>query len=295
VVHRVGAGHLSRIVIFLCLLSMINLLPNQRASADLVISSHIASGLPYPLLTNASMPEADVIADIQLKKVADKQVQYDINLTASFLVVPQTSQNISMAFTLPSSLMGSYTNVISSDAAVEVNGTEIDFVRMGWHQINASYKLNTTEWSWAEGIECLVFNATLEESTPTQICVTTNTIITSSATVFYYHYYVGTARTWSGDTHETVTMAVDDQAGFLSHHFLPSQNLTTIEEEAITTGAWEFNISGFDYDYVEFEVQHWEYSKGGPPPDPFLMYPVYLGIGVLVTILLYKGTQRYYA
>ncbi|MFO7836687.1 MAG: hypothetical protein R6V83_08530 [Candidatus Thorarchaeota archaeon] len=135
----------------------------------------------------------------------------------------------------------------------------------------------------------------LEENSPSQIKVTTEIVISTGTTAFAYSYHVGTARTWSGDTYETLTISVNDNVGFVNQGFYPEQNLSTTRDEPTITGSWEFNISEFIYESVGFSCQHWEVSRYRPHPDWFLVYSTYLGLGVLVIILVYKGIQRYYS
>ncbi|MFO7836686.1 MAG: hypothetical protein R6V83_08525 [Candidatus Thorarchaeota archaeon] len=117
---------------------MFSIPPTQKASADIIVSSEGDGGLPYPLLTNASMPEADVEINMSCTRTAPKQVRYDINMTASFLVFSPYSQNATIAFVLPSPPLGPSTTTDECSADVLVDEKDLDFERVEWEQLNVS-------------------------------------------------------------------------------------------------------------------------------------------------------------
>ncbi len=230
------------------------------------------------------MPNADVNVTIHL---SDSQ-QYSINVSCSFNISSQTTQNLTTAFVYPSGWYDfEYPESSGIDRfSIHVNDTIVNHTILHFDEFKEDYDFNQTDWDKVDDCYFALFNFSINSEEPLLIDVASDFEVWSPGHDFIFEYIVDTARAWEGDTHEIVwidfTRGLDTQ--ILGYRYYPNDSLDFFGTNYTASMIWDFNISNFLHDRVTFAVQQQEHPKYNPPPPqiPF----IWISMMVIVTILV---------
>ena len=284
---------ISLLILILFFVAMIGTNPIKRASANPMSMSSYNAGQATVILSNASMPEAEVNISISTRKYSESSstgptFTHTIEMQSSFSIWCDVSHNSTIAFVYPGSWSNQITSIVSNlDLYIQLDGVPISYLSVNGSSL--SFDLENPEeyekWQFLESQDLAVFNASLQAGVESLLEVQASVNVTSTADIFEFEYCVGSARTWNGSTQETVRMSVENNDLFLSSQFKPTDSLTVSEEGSRFVGIWSLDIASFSGDYVAFECTQkmWPYTTTTPPLSPQL---VLLAAGSLVTIAL---------
>ena len=267
------------------------------ADADIVLPpayTSVNSGGPYCITNNVTMPSAEVNISI----LVSESWRYDINVSCSFMISSAVVQNLTTAFAYPTAWFNSYPD--EEEAEIDLNMFEIsinqsatDYEVLSYEQFVYRFSLNATEWTYIYHCAFALFSFTVENYTNYCIDVKASFTIISTAFDFELEYVVGTARSWDGNTHETVRMDIQNEAEILGYDFFPDINLASEGDNESGQAIWEFDISEFEYDHVFCIVnqkKHPDYHRpynNDVPPTPFDFLSALAAIVILVGLAVF--------
>lgn len=250
--------------------------PTTPVSADLVWTSHLGTGLMLIPAPNASMPSANVTINIDSSKINSTSVLHAIHLEASFEVISEIDQNATIAFVAPapwalsdSATSEAWTEIQLLQAAAAQDNASLDIQTMSGDDMNIGSYFNDSWMDWLRTSTFLVFEVALQQHEPTMLDVWMDLTVISNGPGFVFRYYIGTARTWIGNTIERVQITVEDHVPFLDYYFYPTTNLTKTATASTLSGSWSFDTNSFDDDSVEFGCQQFDAT-----PPYYVGYPV---------------------
>jgi len=263
-----------------------------RCQANFANWNYIQEGSTFHNGTHISMPFADV--DINITRRA---ATVSTSLSSEYHIYTNTTQNATLAFVYPSVIRGasgsnfpttnSNSEIIigTSFMQIKVNGSIINYTIILWNDfVNSTYSVDF--WTVAQYPEPLVdfavFDIELFSNTTQVLTVTTSAEYELNVDLFEYYYFVSSARTFEGNTHERIHMQLTEESQFLSKNFYPNESLSITENGLISDAVWEFNISEFSQDAVKLRAIVRESSFVGI--EPF----VAAGAIALVVLLVYQ-------
>ncbi|MCF2138358.1 MAG: hypothetical protein K9W43_14090 [Candidatus Thorarchaeota archaeon] len=240
----------------------------------------INTGQPYVVDQNTTMP----LADVNISIVISEQWHYDISLRSRFQIFCGNTANLTLAFVYPSSWhsFSDYSPTVLHFFTIALNGSEVEYDILTQAELAETYIPNAANDSYLYSCNFAVFSTAVSSNTTYLVDVDSDFELNSTENQFYFDYVVGTAKSWSGNTHETVRMRVTNLTQFESCSFYPSTGLEINKIDNNTHLAiWDFNISSFEGDVVAFQVEQRrpEYHGMYPPePAPLLVAIVLLVI-----------------
>lgn len=276
-----------------------NLLPTARADVMPPTSrTETNSGMPYCIAQNVTMPIAEVDIGILITNPSTGLWQYDVNVSCSFVISSDIAQNLTTAFVYPTAWLYDFTpyetDIDIIDFDITVNQSSTPFEIKSYTQFDSEYTLNETEWHYLEECTFATINLTTEANSTHLIDVDTSFNTLSNAYDFDMRYIVGTARSWKGNTHETVRISIKNEADILSYSFYPNGHLQQTGDNETAEATWEFDIADFESNSVVFTVHQREYPDYHhvqPPPD-FIGLTALAAIVVTVGIFVFVFTMR---
>jgi len=270
-----------------------------RVSADLMMTSRLGTGLTLLPAPDASMPFADVDIMIISSRNNSTSVRHDINVTGSFVVYSNITQNVTLAFVYPCPWVlpdpepsEPWTDLESFNVNISNNGVKTGYEWFTWDDLTLAPGLSEPEWDWLRSCRFIVFEAALQEDVTIPIEISLHVVLISSARLFGFRYYVGTARSWDGDTHEIVRIRVEDKVPFIDYYFYPKMNLSVSVDGSLIVATWNSTISQFEEEYVEFyctqpnEIPSTPYQP--PPPTLLDLFSIAV-IAVAIVLMIWSG------
>jgi len=276
----------------LSILLISNQIPHSQANLGNV--AMMQEGSTYHNGTFISMPSADV--SINITRNEDYAI---VNMTATFLVYTNTTQNATLAFVYPSFASSNLVNDSQNDAVVtngkmqiQANGTMMDYTIVYWDDFiesgftdnflyNAPYVQPFADFAMFE-LE-LIANTTLVFTVASD-----SVFVLTNINVFQYHYIVGSARTFQGDTHEKVHLHLIEESPFLDVEFFPNETLILTQDGIVTDAIWEFDISEFSLDCIVLNAQ----VRQSPNTNVDLAWMLVIGGVIVTTVFLYHRSRQ---
>lgn len=232
-------------IIALCIgiLLSITILSSQMGECDADIAD-TASFLVGGTMSNSSltMPEAD--AKIRIRHTLDDGIGIDVS--CSFKVTPSEPVNASLAFVYPQYwhlYSGTYSNV---GFDIVINDTLLGYTTVNHsYLIDNGYVLNSTELggTWIESAEFVMFHHEMQVGETYDVRLTTTAFPMISNNYASFSYIIGSAKTFQGQTHQTVEMHVVEEKEFVSFSFHPDDFLTETTNSSGTTAVWDLVIN----------------------------------------------------
>lgn len=207
------------------------------------------------LENNVSMPEALVNFTIEPSFVEARSsdttqpVQYSVRMDALYTFVSPTTQFATIGLACPFQWTEyNYELQILQDLS------NLSYTILSYSELVSENETQTSSWY---DLKLFTFNCSLQSGTPTDISILMNLgtrIIRNEG--WQFKYFVATALTWNGTTHETIIMNVENPSVFQSYLFAPDTSLTIVNNSPWRTATWDLNMSEFEYDYVTFITHH---------------------------------------
>jgi hypothetical protein len=185
------------------------------------------------------MPEAFVRVNIKAKGTIYT------DLLAEFHLNTNLTQNVTLGFVVPE--FSHYSIGEVSNLTIYANNTEINHATQSWDDLGVeqgfSQELIDALGTWLVHAECAVFNLEMQANITANLTVTSNQVCTPMyAHQLVYSYIIASARTFEGDTHETVHMNLVENVPFLNVAFLPDSYLNLTKDGIQSDAIWDFNV-----------------------------------------------------
>jgi hypothetical protein len=245
----------------------------------------VNSGVPYCITNNVTMPSAEVNISI----IVSESWRYDINVSCSFMISSAVAQNLTTAFVYPTAWFWGITEeedeIDLNMFEISVNKSTTDYAVLSYEQFVYRFSLDAIEWGFIHHCAFALFNFTAENNTNYCIDVETSFTIISTAFDFRLEYIVGTARSWDGNTHETVRMNIRNEAEILGYGFFPEINLVSEGDNESGQAIWDFDISEFEYNRIYFTA----HQKKHPDHHRVVPLPLFTFLSALAAIVVLVG------
>ena len=230
-------------------------------------------------MSNSSllMPRAD--ARIRIVHSTDNGIKVD--MTCEFEVIPSETVNASLAFVYPSYWALYSGNYISIDFDITINDALLEHSIVNHtYLVSQGYILNSTELGggWIESVEFVMFNYEMQVGNSYDIRVTTSANPMTSRHYASFSYIIGSAKTFQGQTHQTVEIHVVEEKKFYSFAFHPEEFLTESTNSSGTTAVWDLVIDQeTNISQVGFSATINQYRPARPWPYDFLVIVIVAG------------------
>jgi hypothetical protein len=242
---------------------------------------------------NVSLPEAFVNVSIESSPVEvslfeiTQPMQYNITMDAVYTFVSPTTQFTTVGLACPYQWT-------EYDYAIQIfqGQSTLPYTILNYSELVSENETQTSSWEY---LRFFAFNCSFQTGTPTNISI----LMDLGTRVIRYagwqfRYFVATARSWNGTTHETITMSVENPSVFRSCSFWPNSCLMVADNPPWRTATWDLNMSEFEYDYVTFATYHKDSSSGIDLSNLPLLGAVAIavcGVVVMVVFIQRKSTS----
>jgi len=274
--REVSRGQMKSILVILLLATSI---PSfSLVAADVMVLEDISAGGCFILNNTVSMPTAVVNASVE--------AYGSVAFNSTFRLEFPSEECFRVAFLFPTY---DWQPVTGDEDGLEleilVDGTEVDYNLVNGSSINMT---DLTLYVPAHELMFAIFNVSFVE---TQACIIETFVRFTpnwGGNVICIRYYVGSASTWAGDTHETVDMNVRGYSQFVDHSFFPEENFISTYDGTNVRGIWEFNASVFDNDWTSFQAT----LRGKSNPPPMLLIYAFSAVAIFVVLVVVVRTCR---
>ena len=223
-------------------------------------------GTTLSLAQNVSMPTADVdilISSTRSSLLYDERTyipgfNYTIEMNANFQIVSEISQNACIAFVYPET-WGRWNEQDTTflDMQIRLNETPMPYIVADVDDVlDYMLELNLTEeTSQLFDLNYAVINASLIEGCVYNLDVEAIIHVSLYYDIFSFFYWVRSARTWDGTTHESVEISVENSDIIRNVTFFPEDSFTETSIGVRKTGTWALEFPSFDYDLVGVSIE----------------------------------------
>lgn len=244
-------------------------LPVEISSNPIVIIENNIDAGGLFMGDNVSMPESEVHI------VLDPFDTGTFELKSVFTLTSEINQTLLTAFAYPLE-WGSHSSDsdIGCDFEIMQNQEQVDFVILTFEQVVAMYNETTgnvtdedvADWGWIYNHHFVTFNLSLIENTPKILDVFAASSFGVGAPLGFieyssFRYCVGSAYSWSGPTHEIITMEVKDiesrsfRIGDSVYDwefsgFYPADGLTETWNQTWATAVWDLTLQDGDLEII---------------------------------------------
>jgi len=262
----------------------------QICAADIADTASFIMG---GAMSNSSLSLPRANAKIRILHSEDGDI--DISVTCNFEVMSSGTVNASLAFVYPQYWdLGSGLNNVWFNVAI--NDTILDHMVANYsYLVGHGYTLNSTELggTWIESAEFALFNYQMQAAETYVIRVTTPACPMQSNNYASFSYIIASAKTFQGQTHQTVEMHVIEEKSFVDFSFYPEEYLTESSNSTGTTATWDLVIDqDTSINMVTFSATIGEYRPYRPWPI-IVTEVVIAGSGLAVIILTVLVVLRY--
>ncbi|MHA2353340.1 MAG: hypothetical protein ACXABX_09500, partial [Candidatus Thorarchaeota archaeon] len=237
------AGFSQRSLVFsIGILLSITLLTSQIGVCDADIAD-TASFRVGGTMSNSSLEMLRADAKIRILHTQNDGIKIDVS--CNFEVIPSEPVNASLAFVYPEYWHLYSGNSVNIGFDITVNDTPVEHTTVGYsYLIDSGYVLNSTDMggTWIESAEFVMFNYEMQVGETYNIRLTTTAFPMTSNHYASFSYFIGSAKTFQGQTHQTVEMHVVEEKSFVEFSFHPDQFLTESSNSSGTTAVWDLVI-----------------------------------------------------
>jgi len=249
----------------LLLLNGVTIITPIPVDADMADVYTFDDGGTFHNGTDLHMPQANV--SIEFNHAHNGDV---ISVSCDFEIYTSISQNTTLAFVYPNSWDWSSNSDATIWYSIIKNGDVLNFTTYSWEELgwNASdYSQFEPYDDWLSDALFSVFDVELIGNASTLISVEMNAWDFPWSNYFDFHYIVGSARTFTSDTHERIHVRIIENQPLYGINFGPNISLTVEENGIYTDAYWDFNVSDFEYDTIGFGAYINEYHPNIPSPS----------------------------
>ncbi|MGY5856055.1 MAG: hypothetical protein RTS72_05595 [Candidatus Thorarchaeota archaeon] len=239
------------VVVMILTILLVGTLPNfvvNEATAN-PIAIYLEDAYGYLVLdSNMSMPEAFVNFTIEPSQTEGKWVSYDIKMNAVYTFLSPSDQEATIGLACPHTWFSN-----SSIVQIFENQTSLPLEIIPYDELVSPNETITSDWDY---LDFITFNCTLEAGLPSDITVLIDLGTRAAENGFTFNYFVATAQSWNGTTHEVIIMNMKNPTVFQSCSFGPNISLTVTENPPWKIATWDLNMSDFEYERVSFGTSH---------------------------------------
>ena len=252
-----------------------------RVDANIVAIETANGGFVIPSSEEVQMPTANV----SIKVLVTGSFVYGISANCSFELFAESAANCSIAFAFPKAwLLESGVGSTSQD--IYVDNVMVPHSLVEWEDLSSDLQVNVTEPT-LEQCSYDVFNTTFGEHQTRIVDVHTTLDITSHGEYFLFRYAVGSGKYWTGQTNETVTIEVDDQAGLASLRFSPTPSILENVSATVKAATWYIQVDAFPDFWVALHARQIEHEY---PQDPWGV--LFGGVALLMIVFVIACPRR---
>lgn len=238
--------------------------------------------------SNMSMPEALVNITIEPSQLEGISVSYNITMDAVYTFLSPNNQlaTIGLACPNPWFSTGYEVQIFENESLLPHNLLHYD-------ELVSENETETAQWDF---LDFITFNCTLEAGKPTNILVLLDLGTRTVENSLTFQYFVATANSWNGTTHEVIIMNLKNPSIFHSCGFGPNVSLTVVNEPPWKIATWDLNMDAFEDDTVEFATSHKQPFWPVVTPEQLVLggIVVTLVIGIIVlTFLVGRRTRLF--
>jgi hypothetical protein len=275
--REVTSGQTKSILVILLLAASIQFL--SPVAADVMVLEDISAGGCFGLNATVSMPLAEVNVSID--------AYGSVAFNSTFRLESPSEEGFRVAFLFPTY---DWQPVTRDEGGLELE-ILVDSKEVGYDLVNGS-SINMTDLTLyipTHELMFAIFNVSFLDGDVRVIETFVRFTPNWFGNAINIRYYVGSASTWAGDTHETVDMEIRGYSQFVDHSFYPEDYFTATYDGANARGIWDFNASEFDSDWTSFGATL--RVKTNLPPA-LLLYVVSGVALVMVAIVLFHFRRK---
>lgn len=250
----------------------------QMCAADIADTASFIMG---GAMSNSSLSLPRANAKIRI--VHTEAGAIDISVACNFEVIASDRVNASLAFVYPQywHLGSSLSNVWFN---IAINDTILDHMVANYsYLVSHGYTLNSTELSgtWIESAEFALFSYEMQAAKTYVVRVTTPAYPMQSNNYASFSYIIASAKTFQGQTHQTVEIHVIEETPFEEFSFQPVTYLTESTNGTGTTAFWDLVINqNTDINSIDFSATIKRYT-------PFRPFPIQLVEFIIVGSVMF--------
>ena len=220
--------------------------------------------------SNMSMPEAFVNFTIEPSMMEQKWAAYDIKMNAVYTFLSSEDQLATIGLACPTAWFSN-----SSEVEIYDNLTLLSHEILPYDELVSDNETHTAGW---DSLDFITFNCTLDAGLPTNISIQIDLGNRDADRGLTFNYFLATAHSWNGTTHEVIIMNMKNPTIFERCSFSPVASLTVTDDSPWNIAKWDLNMDEFEWDWVSFTTIHKDSLT------VFLSDPVVAGIIVTTTI-----------
>ena len=234
---------------------------------------------------NMSMPEALVNITIEPSQGEGTTVSYNITIKAVYTFLSPNDQLATIGLACPNTWFNS-----SYEAQIFQNESVLPNILLHYNELVSENDTYPSNWEY---LDFITFNCTLEAGKTTDILVLLDLGSRAFENAFWFDYFVATARSWNGTTHEMIIMNMKNPTILEGCSFTPNASLTVSDNPPWRTATWDLNMDVFEDDFVGFRATHkqsvWPEITQEDLTLGAVIVTVSIGIVVLIVIVLKRG------
>ncbi|MGY5874925.1 MAG: hypothetical protein RTU30_04190 [Candidatus Thorarchaeota archaeon] len=263
---------------------------SETANANPISIDQFTTGTTIGLANNLSMPSADVrisISSVIISSSSYSRVyNHTVTMNSEFHIISSTSQDAGIAFAYPDTWGMTYREVSNLNMQIRLNETSVPYIVLAGSNLVIPESLDLSEE--LDYLRLAVINVSLSEETTYSVEVDASFQISQPDTTFRFRYFVGSARSWEGQTHETVELIVENSNLLGEVSFSPADSLQVSNAGISRIGMWTLDFSSFPYDYVECGFEQYTYTD----PAEYIIYALSVSAlvvgGIMVLFLIIR-------
>jgi hypothetical protein len=273
-----GRFSVALLIAVLLVSSFPDLIFHDGAANPIAIGSDQSFGFLI-LDSNMSMPEALVNMTIAPIPQGGTSVSYNITMNAVYTFLTPTNQNATIGLACPNNWFDR-----GYEARIFDNGSLIPHIFLHYNELVGE---NDTYPVGYQYLDYVTFNCTLEAGNPTDIIVQLDLGTLTHQNGLSFHYWVASARTWNGTTHETIIMNLKNPSLLRSCYFSPNVSLTVVSKPSWRIATWNLDMDVFEDDVVGFSTMH--YQPFWPEIDPNILLIGGITASIVIAIVVMVG------
>jgi hypothetical protein len=234
--------------------------------ADIYMTKSTATGGAFASNSSVEMPRAEVWINL----TAQRDHPHQISILGEFSIISNVTLNATLAFVYPKDWDFIVSQSSDFSYSIFLDEFQIPVRIMSWLDFASKFGYNETDGEWMASVDYAVCNTTLLEDQTTLLKVEiTFTVDVENGyfNAYSLQYVVGSARSFAGNTHQTINVRIEDDYLFSDIRFFPDHHLENSTQGNIIRATWDFHIQDFPENTVVITCEHRPY-QGGLPPDP---------------------------
>jgi hypothetical protein len=231
------------------------------------------------------MPSANV--SIHIVEVGTKY--YSIDIEGTYLITASELRNSSLAFVYPSSW-----DILDFNGeqnfTITLDGEDVSYNLTTFEEIENSFGIERPHMGLPhEDLSFAQFNTTLEPDTNHILEVETSFNQSGDTDHYAIYYYFGSATSFSGDTHEIISVVIEQQTLPVELNLNPEDGLTITSTGYYTEAQWDFMVSEMESTTISIAFNNY---NSVPPQVTLLQYALVGGGAVIVVMFILLKRRR---